>query len=134
MIIVPRVPFHLRLTQVSARLSLRYHLFPPAQSTRVMATRSYADAVDKLNSLQSNAATLEALRNTGGRMNDLALPEMIEYLQRIGHSVSLQLRCLVNLINSLLDRGSKQVECCAYHWHERKGFHMCLHRFHHPPH
>ncbi len=52
-----------------------------------MSTRSYADAVEKLNSLQSNAATLEALRSTGGRMNDFALPEMIEYLERIGYSV-----------------------------------------------
>ena len=57
-----------------------------------MTTRSYADAVEKLNSLQSNAATLEALRNTGGRMNDFALPEMIEYLQRIGYSVRLLLQ------------------------------------------
>ena len=53
-----------------------------------MASKSYADAVDKLNSLQSNAATLEALRATGGRINDLAIPEMVEYLERIGHTVS----------------------------------------------
>ena len=53
-----------------------------------MATRSYREAIDCLNSLQSNAATLEALRAAGGRMNDLAIPEMVEYLQRIGYSVS----------------------------------------------
>ena len=53
-----------------------------------MATRTYADALEKLNSLQSNAATLEALRATGGRINDLAIPEMVEYLERIGHTVS----------------------------------------------
>ena len=56
-----------------------------------MSTRSYSEAVDALNSLQSNAATLEALRASGGRASDFAIPEMLEYLHRIGHSVSLGL-------------------------------------------
>ena len=56
-----------------------------------MSTRSYSEAVDALNSLQSNAATLEALRVSGGRASDFAIPEMLEYLHRIGHSVSLGL-------------------------------------------
>lgn len=56
-----------------------------------MSTRSYSEAVDALNSLQSNAATLEALRASGGKASDLAIPEMLEYLHRIGHSVSLTL-------------------------------------------
>ncbi|KII94848.1 hypothetical protein PLICRDRAFT_99170 [Plicaturopsis crispa FD-325 SS-3] len=51
-----------------------------------MSTRSYKDAVEHLNSLQSNAATLEALRASGGRSSDLAHPEMIEYLGRIGYT------------------------------------------------
>lgn len=53
-----------------------------------MSTRSYSEAVDALNSLQSNAATLEALRASGGRLSDFAIPEMLEYLHRIGYSVS----------------------------------------------
>ena len=52
------------------------------------ATRTYRDAVDLLNSLQSNAATLEAVRASGGRLSEFAIPEMIEYLERIGYSVS----------------------------------------------
>ena len=56
---------------------------------RTMSTRTYRDAVDHLNSLQSNAATLEAVRASGGRLSDFAIPEMIEYLQRIGYSASL---------------------------------------------
>jgi len=56
-----------------------------------MSTRSYSEAVDALNSLQSNAATLEALRASGGRASDFAIPEMLEYLHRIGHSVSFGL-------------------------------------------
>ena len=55
-----------------------------------MSTRSYSEAVDALNSLQSNAATLEALRASGGRASDFAIPEMLEYLHRIGYSVSLE--------------------------------------------
>ena len=54
-----------------------------------MSTRSYRDAVDALNSLQTNAAALEALRASGGRSSELAIPEMIEYLQRTGYSVSV---------------------------------------------
>ncbi|KIJ56716.1 hypothetical protein M422DRAFT_57369 [Sphaerobolus stellatus SS14] len=51
-----------------------------------MASRTYSDAVEHLNRQQSNAATLDAIRATGGRMNDVALSEMIEYLKRIGHT------------------------------------------------
>lgn len=53
-----------------------------------MSTRTYKDAVDCLNSLQSNAATLEASRASGGKLVKVAIPETIEYLQRIGYSVS----------------------------------------------
>ncbi|KAJ6628771.1 FolC bifunctional protein [Mycena sp. CBHHK59/15] len=50
-----------------------------------MSTRTYSDAVDSLNSLQSNAAVLEAVRASGGRSSAFAIPEMIEYLGRIGY-------------------------------------------------
>ncbi|KAH7931248.1 FolC bifunctional protein [Leucogyrophana mollusca] len=48
-------------------------------------TRTYREAVECLNTLQSNAATLEAVRAAGVRLNPNAIPEMIEYLQRIGY-------------------------------------------------
>ena len=48
---------------------------------------TYRDAVEKLNSLQSNAATLEAVRASGGRLSEFAIPEMLEYLGRIGYKV-----------------------------------------------
>ncbi|KIP12703.1 hypothetical protein PHLGIDRAFT_123796 [Phlebiopsis gigantea 11061_1 CR5-6] len=51
-----------------------------------MSSRSYADAVDHLNSLQSNAATLDAVRASGGRLSTTAIPEMLEYLNRIGYA------------------------------------------------
>jgi folylpolyglutamate synthase len=52
-----------------------------------MSNRSYKDAIDLLNTLQSNAATLDAIRASGGQTQALAIPEMIEYLEGIGHKV-----------------------------------------------
>ena len=54
---------------------------------RAMSGRSYKDAVDLLNTLQSNAATLEAVKASGGRGSELTIPEMVEYLERIGYKV-----------------------------------------------
>ncbi|KAF8974450.1 Mur ligase [Flammula alnicola] len=51
-----------------------------------MSTRTYQDAVEHLNSLQSNAATLEAVRASGGRSSAFAIPEMLEYLEIIGYT------------------------------------------------
>ncbi|KAG6821585.1 hypothetical protein H0H93_000094 [Arthromyces matolae] len=52
-----------------------------------MSTRSYRDAVEHLNSLQSNAAALEAARASGStRLSEFAIPEMLEYLGRIGYT------------------------------------------------
>lgn len=53
-----------------------------------MSTLSYRDAVSCLNSLQSNAATLEAIRASGGRLSNFAISEMLEYLERIGYQVN----------------------------------------------
>ncbi|OJT10173.1 Folylpolyglutamate synthase [Trametes pubescens] len=48
-----------------------------------MATRTYREAVDHLNSLQSNAATLEAVRASGGRLSQFAIPEMTSDLNKL---------------------------------------------------
>lgn len=50
-------------------------------------TGSYREAINALNTLQSNAAVIEAIRKSGGKLNDFAVPEMIEYLERIGWKV-----------------------------------------------
>ncbi|KAJ3548458.1 hypothetical protein NMY22_g1254 [Coprinellus aureogranulatus] len=50
-----------------------------------MSGHTYSEAVERLNSLQSNAATLEAVRASGGRLSQFAIPEMLEYLGRIGY-------------------------------------------------
>ncbi|KLO11239.1 tetrahydrofolylpolyglutamate synthase [Schizopora paradoxa] len=51
-----------------------------------MASRTYRDAIDCLNSLQSNAAMIEASRASGGRLAQFATHETQEYLERIGYS------------------------------------------------
>ncbi|KAF8914042.1 Mur ligase [Gymnopilus junonius] len=58
-----------------------------------MSSKAYQDAVEHLNSLQSNAATLDAVRASGGRSSEFAIPEMLEYLERIGYT-SEQLNAL----------------------------------------
>ncbi|KAG2152382.1 FolC bifunctional protein [Suillus cothurnatus] len=45
---------------------------------------TYRDAIDALNSLQTNAAVLEAVRAAGAKLNPNAITEMIDYLRRVG--------------------------------------------------
>jgi hypothetical protein len=73
----------------SSSLIYRYLRLVPRFKTP-MSTLSYQAAVERLNSLQSNAATLEAVRASGGRLSEFAIPEMLEYLERIGYKVSGQ--------------------------------------------
>lgn len=70
------------------------------------SARTYDDAIDALNSLQSNAATIEALRKSGGRLLDFAIPEMVEYLERIGYSTSDLTRLNVIHITGTKGKGS----------------------------
>ncbi|ORZ07700.1 Mur ligase [Absidia repens] len=46
---------------------------------------TYSESVNKLNSLQTNAALLDQLRKAGPRMNQYSLPEMRHYFKRIGY-------------------------------------------------
>ncbi|SPO28629.1 related to tetrahydrofolylpolyglutamate synthase (met6+) [Ustilago trichophora] len=81
----------------------------PAQAESSSAStpaRTYDDAIDALNSLQSNAATIEALRKSGGRLLDFAIPEMVEYLERIGYSTSDLNRLNVIHITGTKGKGS----------------------------
>jgi folylpolyglutamate synthase len=51
--------------------------------------RSYSAAIDALNSLQSNAAVIEAIRKAGPPNGEAQMAEGIEYLKRIGYTVSV---------------------------------------------
>lgn len=54
----------------------------------VTMTRTYADAVTALNTLQSNFAVRDAIRKAGRSLNELAIPEMIEWTRKIGYQPS----------------------------------------------
>ncbi|KAI9466907.1 Mur ligase [Lactarius psammicola] len=77
---------------------------------RAMSGRSYKDAVDLLNTLQSNAATLEAVKASGGRNSELTIPEMVDYLDRIGYK-----REDLNSLNIIHVTGTKgKGSTCAF--------------------
>ena len=50
--------------------------------------RTYADAVSALNTLQSNFTIVQEIRKSRGAMNELAIPEMRTWLQRLGYEPS----------------------------------------------
>lgn len=47
--------------------------------------KTYSDAVNALNTLQSNFATIDAIRKSGGKANNQAIPEMLEWARRCGY-------------------------------------------------
>ncbi|ORX98808.1 FolC bifunctional protein [Basidiobolus meristosporus CBS 931.73] len=49
--------------------------------------RTYEDAVGDLNSLQTNAASLEAVRKSQGLLNVKSLPEMRVFMERVGYKI-----------------------------------------------
>ncbi|CCF55817.1 hypothetical protein KAFR_0A03820 [Kazachstania africana CBS 2517] len=53
-----------------------------------MVEKTYNDAINALNSLQSNYANIMAIRESGIRKNDMAILEMKEWSRRIGYSIS----------------------------------------------
>ena len=73
----------MRLGLLFPSVSLLYlkHSFLEA---RRMSTRTYNDAIERLNSLQSNKVTLlDAVKASGGRLSQFAIPEMVpEYLEK----------------------------------------------------
>lgn len=56
--------------------------------TLTMGLRTYNDAINALNSLQSNYANIMAIRNAGIKKNEMSLPEMREWTRRIGYDTA----------------------------------------------
>lgn len=53
-----------------------------------MNRRTYKEAINALNSLQSNFATIDAVRKSGINRNSMLMPEMVEWVRRIGYRPS----------------------------------------------
>lgn len=68
--------------KIPAHLSTNARPAPPSSGN----DRTYRAAIDLLNTCQSNAATIEAIRKSGGKMNQFSIPEMEEYLRRLGYT------------------------------------------------
>jgi hypothetical protein len=97
-----------------ATIRLRSPTTGRPSARRAMSTRTYSDAVEHLNTLQSNAATIEAARISGGRLSTTAIPEMLEYLGRIGYSVRAWMPAIILAYSSLHHysaRGLEQTQC-----------------------
>ncbi|KAG1872738.1 Mur ligase [Suillus tomentosus] len=76
-----RIPYRFTIVIHNKKLKLfRFH--GRRMSTTPIPTRTYRDAIDALNSLQTNAAILEAVRAAGSKLNPNAIPEMIDYLRK----------------------------------------------------
>lgn len=58
-----------------------------ATASTTTTGRDYNAAVAALNGLQSNFSIVEALRKAGPTKNSRAIPEMLSWVQRIGHEV-----------------------------------------------
>lgn len=94
---------------------------------RTMSTRTYRDAIEHLNSLQSNAATIEASRASGGRLAQFAIPETKEYLQRIGYEVRIpDALFLRDFFTDLTARRIEQVKRDTHYWDQRQRLYLRL--------
>ncbi|KAF8419433.1 folylpolyglutamate synthase, partial [Tirmania nivea] len=84
--------FSLRLTQppitLKSLFSMSTSSLTAAYPAAAVGARTYEDAITALNTLQSNASILAAIRSSGRKLNDLSLVEMRSYLSRIGYSPS----------------------------------------------
>ena len=78
-----------------------------------MAERTYKDAVTALNTLQTNHAILAAIRQSGGRLNSQAIPEMREWVSRVGYTPSEFDR--LNIIHVAGTKGKGSVCVCVSH-------------------
>ncbi|TPX32462.1 tetrahydrofolate synthase [Synchytrium microbalum] len=54
----------------------------------MLTTNTYETAVELLNQTQSNASILQAVRASGGKLNERSMPEMREYMARLGYSMA----------------------------------------------
>lgn len=59
--------------------------YPTTNTENMMTRRTYKEAINALNTLQSNFATIDAVRKSGINRNSMLMPEMIEWVRRIGY-------------------------------------------------
>lgn len=104
----------LNLLGASTRTSTSFTFTSRTMSTSISsssAPRTYSQAIQSLNTLQSNAAIIEQIRLSGGKLNELAMPEFIEYLQVLGYKPEDLNRLNVIHITGTKGKGSTAAFC-----------------------
>ncbi|KAI5789716.1 Mur ligase [Peziza echinospora] len=86
---------------------------PPPSRTTTGTTRNYASAIQLLNTLQTNHAILAQIRESGRKLNALAIPEMRAWVARIGYTGTLTPP--LNIIHIAGTKGKGSV--CAFTSH-----------------
>ncbi|KAI9329910.1 Mur ligase [Zopfochytrium polystomum] len=82
-----------------------------SRSLMAAARRNYESAVNGLNSCQTSAAILEEIRKSGNLLNQQSIPEMREYLRRIGYSAADLNRLNMIHIAGTKGKGSTSAFC-----------------------
>lgn len=105
----------------------------PALLSRKMSGKSYRDAIDALNSLQTNAATLAAIRASGSHLYDDPIGEFNQFVARSGLTVCFTSnRFLLSLIPPIAAQRLERPQCHPHHWYQRQRFGQRFHRLHPP--
>ena len=98
-----------------------------------MSLRSYSDALDHLNAVQSIEAAKDAWLAAGKPSKQYVITETVENLRRMGYSVCLvQLRLLsfLSLMLSFTARKSQFTQCYTCCGNEGKGLNQRVYGFH----
>lgn len=66
-----------------------YNVYGESDGNLSAPLTSLQAAVQALNTLQSNYAIVKAIRDSGRSINENAIPEMLEWLRKVGYSVRL---------------------------------------------
>jgi folylpolyglutamate synthase len=75
------------------------------------ASRTYTQAIDSLNGLQTNFAVIDAIRKAGTKANDQAIPQMLEWARRAGYEDPK----VLNKLNAIHVTGTKgKGSTCAF--------------------
>ena len=89
------------------------------------------DAVASLNTLQSNFTIIDAIRKSGRKMNEQAIPEMIEWCKKIGYEVWTHPFCyLISVLKLTALRTAVPFQLSQYNTHsryERERLNVCFH-------
>lgn len=93
------------------------------------SARDYNGAVAALNGLQSNFSVVEAIRKLGPGANKRSLPDMVNWVRRIGYEVR-HVRLITKRVNCLTIMSAVRIrpaQSNPYCGHQRQRLNLVLH-------